>query len=128
MDITGDTDWTFAGMSDAELVLRRDRLHRDMFTEYVAGSRSEMRRAIVRINSALLDRRGFVYGAGETYRTIEDGWLMVLPGRHWASWLSCHGSGRTLGGSGVTYTGTLTDGTVVARTYDGHEYVWLGLP
>jgi hypothetical protein len=52
-------------------------------------------------------------------------WIEVAPGRLWSWWASCHDSGETLGGSGVTFKGGLTDGTQVARTYDGREWVWV---
>jgi hypothetical protein len=52
-------------------------------------------------------------------------WVEIRPGRLWSTWVSCHDSGRVIGGSGVTFTGTLTDDRVVARTFDGREFVAL---
>jgi hypothetical protein len=52
-------------------------------------------------------------------------WILITPGRTWSWWASCHDSGETLDGSGVTFKGALTDGTPVARTYDGREWLWV---
>jgi hypothetical protein len=49
-------------------------------------------------------------------------WIEILPGRYWSTWLSCH-DGTSLGGSGVTFTGTLACGRRVARTHDGREWL-----
>lgn len=53
-------------------------------------------------------------------------WIEIEPGRHWSHWLSRHSDGIVIDGSGVTFTGTLSDGTPVARTYDGREFFLAG--
>lgn len=56
----------------------------------------------------------------------EPTWVEILPGRHWSSWQSAYHRGLVLGGSGVTFIGTLATGHVVARTYTGQEWLLVG--
>lgn len=41
----------------------------------------------------------------------------------WSSWLSQQGTGRHIGASGITFTGKLADGSEVATTHDGREWI-----
>jgi len=50
-------------------------------------------------------------------------WVEITPGRNWSTWLSCHSSGLVIDGSGATFVGTLADGSRVARTYQGREWL-----
>lgn len=54
-------------------------------------------------------------------------WVEILPGRGWSTWLSAHDSGMVLDGSGVTFVGLLTCGRRVARTFDGREWLLVGV-
>ena len=83
----------------------------------LTAARAERNRADVR--ALMLKRQPFL--AGVMNEVIRDSWVEIRDGGMWDTWLSQWGSGRVIGGSGVTFQGTM-GGRFVARTADGRMW------